>query len=186
MLIFIFSLALLSSLLLLGLSLTSLLSNSFQFWPPPDKTTWQYNMFWVLFRIIFGAIIILSIFDFNGLDNLLRFYLGIALTLIGLGLGFYITFYLGWENAHGEEKGLKVSGWYAWSRNPIYTVSFIGFIGWGLAVNSIYVYVLFALLIGFYIFAPFLEEPWLEEHYGKAYLDYKKNVPRFFGWSRPK
>ena len=34
----------------------------------------------------------------------------------------------------------------------------------------------------FYLLAPFLEEPWLEQEYGSEYLAYKKRVPRFLGF----
>ncbi len=103
------------------------------------------------------------------------------MALIGFSLAFYLSFFLGWKNAHGEAKDLITTGWYAWSRNPIYLVSIIGFIGWALGVHSIYAYILFGFLISFYLLAPFLEEPWLERAYGEVYLNYKTKVPRFIG-----
>jgi len=180
----IFGFAFVCTVLILILAVSSLFSKSFQFWPPPEKSSWQYYTFWVLFRLLFISIIFLSIFDFNTIDfwqHPSRFYIGFILSLVGFSLAFYITYYLGWKNAHGEEEGLITKGWYAWSRNPIYFVSFFGFIGWALVVNSLYVYMIFVILIGFYIFAPFLEEPWLEKLYGEDYLNYKESVPRFFG-----
>ena len=180
----IFSLSLLSALLIFVLALASISMKDFQFWPPPSKSSWQYHVFWWSFRAVIAGIVILSIIDFNGLvvfNHPTRLYVGILLAVLGFSLAFYITFYLGWRNAHGETEGLKTTGWYAWSRNPVYLVSFFGFIGWALAINSAYIYVLFAFLIAFYVIAPFLEEPWLEKRYGKAYLEYKSKVPRFFG-----
>ena len=180
----VFSLSFMSALLIFALALASLVLKDFQFWPPPRKSSWQYHVFWWLFRVVIAGIMILSVIDLNGLAVLnhpIRLYAGIVLAILGFSLAFYITFYLGWRNAHGEAEGLKTTGWYAWSRNPVYFVSFFGFIGWAFAVNSAYVYVLFAFLIAFYIIAPFLEEPWLEKRYGETYLEYKANVPRFFG-----
>jgi protein-S-isoprenylcysteine O-methyltransferase Ste14 len=31
------------------------------------------------------------------------------------------------------------------------------------------------------VLAPFTEEPWLEQRFGEAYLNYKRQVPRFIG-----
>ena len=179
----VFSVSLLSALLILVLLLISVVTKQYQFWPPPERGSWQFHTFWCLYRVVFAGILILSFIDFNKLAILnhpLRLYLGVLLAALGFSLAFYITFYLGWRNAHGEAEGLKTKGWYSWSRNPVYLVSFFGFIGWALAINSSYVYILFAFLVVFYIIAPFLEEPWLEKQYGKDYLEYKAKVPRFF------
>lgn len=35
-----------------------------------------------------------------------------------------------------------------------------------------------------YVIAPFMEEPWLVQKYGKQYLVYKSRVPRFIGRAR--
>ena len=69
--------------------------------------------FWGLFRVMFLGVIVLSVLDFNGLngrDSAWRYYLGIPLATFGFGLAFYITFYLGWKNAHGEREGLVTDG----------------------------------------------------------------------------
>lgn len=180
---FIFSLSLLAELVIIGLLLLSIGTGKFQFFPPPKRPSWQYSTFWWLYRIVLLGIVALSFMDFNGLgvqNYSSRFYIGTVFAILGFFLAFLITFELGWKNAHGEAKGLKTKGWYAWSRNPIYLVSIIGFIGWAVAINSVYVYVLYALLIIFYIVTPFLEEPWLEKQYGDRYLEYKADVARFF------
>ncbi len=189
MVVLIFSFAILCATLILILALSSFLSKSFQFWPPPTKSSWQYDTFWLLFRCVLISIIILSIFNFNSLgfwQHYSRVYFGLLLAIVGLSFAFLITYSLGWENAHGTKENLVINGWYTWSRNPIYVVSIFGFAGWALAVNSIYVYILFAFIIGFYIFAPFLEEPWLEEVYAESYLAYKNKVPRFLGFQKNK
>ena len=91
---------------------------------------------------------------------------------------------LGWGNAHGEAKGLVVTGWYRWSRNPIYVASFVGMLGWGLFVNSSYVYTILSLWALMYVLAPFIEEPWLQKKYGDEFSIYKTKVPRFVGLSK--
>lgn len=133
---------------------------------------------------MFIGVIVLSVLDFNGLSggsSLWRFYVGIPLAVVGFGLAFYITFYLGWKNAHGEREGLVTDGFYKWSRNPVYVVSIAGLIGLGISVHSGHVYALLVIWGIFYIIAPFLEEPWLEQQYGKEFLAYKARVPRFIG-----
>ena len=180
----IFIIAIAADLAILLLSLIALVSKNFQFWPPPSTKSWQYYAFWSLFRVMFIGVIVLSVLDFNGLngtDSVWRYYLGIPLATFGFGLAFYITFYLGWKNAHGEREGLVTDGFYGWSRNPVYVVSIVGLIGLGLTIHSGLVYTLLAVWGLFYIIAPFLEEPWLTEQYGKEFLSYRARVPRFIG-----
>lgn len=43
-------------------------------------------------------------------------------------------------------------------------------LGWGIIVLDDWVTSLLGLLALFYVVAPFLEEPWLEQEYGRAYL----------------
>ena len=178
----IFGISLLACLIILALSLLSIVTQKFQFWPPPSKSSWQYHTFWSLFRILLVGIVVLSIVDFNSLPFFKlkgRYFLGIPLAVIGFSMAWYVTFYLGWENAHGLKKSLKTKGIYSWSRNPIYVVSILGFLGLSITINSILVYVLIALWTVFYVIAPFLEESWLEKHYGEEFLVYKSKVPRF-------
>ena len=177
----IFYIALGADVGLLVLSVASLVSKNMQFWPPPSTKSWQYHTFWSLFRVMFLCIVVLSVLDFNGSGSPWRYYVGIPLTLIGFGLAFYITFYLGWKNAPGEKEGLITDGFYEWSRNPVYVVSIAGMIGVGLWVHSNMVYALLAIWAMWYIIAPFLEEPWLEEQYGEEFTRYKERVPRFIG-----
>ena len=185
----IFNMSLLAGLIILVLSLLSLITQKFQFWPPPSKRTWQYHTFWSLFRILFVGVVVLSILDFNSLFPFKlkgRYFLGATLTIIGFSAAFYITFYLGWKNAHGLKKDLKTKGIYAWSRNPIYVVSILGFLGLSIIINSILVYMLLAMLTLIYIVAPFLEESWLEKCYGEEFIVYKSQVPRFLGLKKNK
>jgi len=178
----IFGIALVATTLLAILLLATLLSESVQVWPPPNVESWQYRIFWTLFRVMIIGIILLSVLDFNSMlmfQSKWRYFVGIPLALLGFGLATHISFALGWKNAHGEQEGLKTDGWYRISRNPVYVVSIIGMAGLGLTVNSGYVYVLLLLWGLFYLVAPVLEEPWLEEAYGESYLKYKSQTPRF-------
>ena len=54
-------------------------------------------------------------------------------------------------------------------------------LGWGLFVNSNYVYIILSLWALIYLLAPFIEEPWLQKRYGDDFSIYKTKVPRFVG-----
>jgi protein-S-isoprenylcysteine O-methyltransferase Ste14 len=180
----IFIVSIFSITLILVFSLFSVISRDFEFFPPPSKNSWQYRIFWLLFRLMFLGLVILSFSSFNTLSGIaawLRFFLGLPLLILGFGVATYLSIKLGWENAHGEKKGLVVTGWYRWSRNPIYVASLVGMFGWGLFVNSGYVYVILFLWAFLYVLSPFFEEPWLQKRYVEDFSMYKDQVPRFVG-----
>lgn len=183
----IFLLAFSSGLAIVLLSLASVATRRFDFWPPPSRQSWQYRTFWTLFRILVAGVVILSVIDFNGFGTVSfawRYYVGLPLAVLGFSLAFYVSFYLGWKNAHGEKEGLATGGFYKWSRNPVYILSMIGFVGLGITINSAFVYTLLGIWALIYVVAPFLEEPWLERAYGDAFASYKARVPRFVGGVR--
>ena len=179
----IFIISLMAILLILTLSMISYVHKAFVFFPPPNKNTWQYLVFWLLFRIMFFGLLILSVKTFGSdplVSQWVRYLVWLPLGLFGFGFAIYLSIQLGWKNAHGEKQGLVLTGWYQRSRNPVYVASMLGMLGWGLFVNSSSVYILLSLWLSMYLLAPFLEESWLEGQYGKDYRRYKKTVPRFF------
>ncbi len=177
----VYAVALGAGLAIVGLSLATLVSPRFQFWPPPNPESWQHASFRWLFRVFFLGLVALSYLEARP-PVTWQYTVGVPLLLVGFGLALYWTNFLGWRNAFGEARGLKTDGAYRWSRNPIYVVSIIGMIGWGLIVGSWWVISLLLLWAMFYVVAPFLEEPWLEQQYGSEFLLYRSRVPRFFGW----
>ncbi len=181
--IYALSLAAGAAIVLLGL--VSVFSSRFQFWPPPSGDRWQYRTFWILFRVFMLGLVILSFTDFGSAvqrPSSWRYFTGIPLAVSGFGAALYLTNFLGWRNAYGEARGLETDGVYRWSRNPIYVVSIVGMTGVGIVVASWLVNSLLLMWALFYLLAPFLEEPWLEQEYGAEYLAYKKRVPRFLGF----
>lgn len=183
MTVIVFTISILAGLLIITLAISTLFADNVQFWPPPGRHTWQYLVFWLLFRIMTIGVIVLSIIDFHGNGGIgsIQTAIGVLLAFFGFGAGLYATMFLGWRNAHGEPEALKTTGWYRWSRNPIYVVSLVGIIGLGLFVNSMYLNFVLILWASIYILAPFIEEPWLIEKYGEDYLNYQAKVPRFIG-----
>lgn len=165
------------------LSIASVTRDRFQFFPPPDKPSWQHKVFVLLFRLFLYPLILISLIvieiPLNGSD-VIRWIFGGALLFVGFGLAFRITYQMGWHNAFGARLGLKTDGWFSKSRNPIYVATWLGLIGWALVANSMIVTGLLLLWAIMYLAAPFVEEPWLEQQYGDLYRDYKKQVPRFF------
>ena len=181
----IFIIALCSILTIYLCCLPVFISERYRFFPPPAVGTWQYHLFWTLFRLFIVCLVIISIIDFNGVSSgslFVKYLAGLPLLIVGIGSAFYLSYFsLGQKNSYGGSEGLQTSGFYRWSRNPIYVVSIIGMVGWGLFVNSYFVWVLLVLWALMYIVAPFIEEPWLEQKYGDAFTEYKLHAPRFFG-----
>ena len=165
-----------------ALSALSAFRQEFQFFPPPDKQSWQHRMFLALFRLYLYPLVALSLFVIEppaGFQDYARYAAGGLLMLVGFGLAFRVTFQMGWRNAFGESRGLMTTGWFARSRNPIYVVTWIGLAGWGLVVPDARIIALLIFWAGMYLAAPYFEEPWLEEEYGDAYRAYKQRTPRF-------
>lgn len=75
---------------------------------------------------------------------------------------------------------IVTTGFYAWSRNPIYAGFCLINIGIGIASNSFWIFISFipaAFLL--YHIAIAKEEAYLEEKFGEEYMDYKKKVRRW-------
>jgi len=182
----VFAVSLAAILVIVVAGIASVLIPTWRFWPPPGPSSVQYHLFWWPFRVYFVGLVTLSIIDFAPLAERTvwwRLGVGVPFFVIGFGLALYGTGQLGWANAHGAQEGLKTSGMYRWSRNPIYVVTIPGLLGLGLVVHSALLYPLLALWAVLYVAAPFLEEPWLEERYGEAYREYRRSVHRFWGRS---
>jgi len=178
----IFSISIFCLLVILIFSLPSFFSEKFRFFPPPALNTWQYYLFWALFRCFFIGLIVLSFVEFDNDLGSVTGIIGLVLLALGIGFSAYLSYsYLGKTNSYGGKYGLKINGFYRWSRNPIYVFSIVGMVGWGLLVNSNFVWVLLGLWCVLYILAPFVEEPWLEQQYGQEYILYREKTPRFIG-----
>jgi len=168
---------------ILLLSLAGLLISRFQFWPPPQADSWQHRVFWTLFRTMFVSLVVLCVLDYQGIGPVdrVRAFIGWSMVVAGFGLATLVTSKLGWQDAHGEANQLRTDGWFGWSRNPIYVLSFVGMAGIAIAVNSWFANWLLGLWGCMYLLAPFAEEPWLEEEFGEEFRNYASKVPRLIG-----
>ena len=178
-----FTVSLLSLIAMLAALTFALQNKQVQWWPPPQKASWQYYTFWTVFRTTVLAALTVAVLSWDRflLPDSVRYGLGLPLFLVGMGIAFYGYFIdLGIKNTQGLKEGLRTGGMYRYSRNPQYTAGIVGFVGTALLVNSWQVALLCALFIALYGLLPFLEEPWLEANYGEAYKQYREQTPRFF------
>lgn len=152
-----------------------------RYWPPEAPGTWQHFSFRVLFRVGLYPLIALSAILARD-DGFWMPVLGAVLILIGFGAAFAFTRKLGWRQAFGAATGLITSGPYAYSRNPVYVATWVGLLGWALCLPHPLVVLPLMLWAVMYVFAPFLEEPWLEDQFVSAYAAYKETTPRFIGF----
>ena len=177
-----FGLSLTGAMAIFGLSALAAIRSDFQFFPPPSKQSWQHWTFLFLFRLYLYPLIALTVLLFSplrGTHAWAQYGIGGACLLIGFAMAIRITLYMGWRNAFGEKLGLMTTGWFAWSRNPIYVFTRLGIIGWAMLANSWLVTLLLSAWVIMYLFAPYFEEPWLEAEYGEDYQKYKRSVRRF-------
>lgn len=178
-----FCVSLVSVSIILILSFFATMRESFQFWPPPERKSWQHRSFLILFRCFVYPLIVLSALEFDIGGSAMRYtaiVIGIFLLLAGFGLAIKITLQMGWRNAFGEKRGLVTDGYFSRSRNPVYVATWLGLIGWAVVANSVLVSILLGFWAALYLFAPLFEEPWLEKIYGDEFREYKLRVRRFF------
>lgn len=175
-----FLISIFTGTVILLLASGSIFSRKIQFWPPPNKNSWQLKLFWVLFALFSLPLFCFVVVDFDQKNKSeLLFTLGFTLSLIGLIFANIVSYNLGFKNTSGQKGGLRTTGWYSVSRNPVYVATMTGLIGIMVAIPTFEIVIISLLWIFIYILAPLVEEPWLEEKYGDEYLKYKMKVRRF-------
>ena len=160
----------------------------FRFWPPPSQRSWQFFASWLIASLVAVCFLFLGFLDFDGsfLHQWLRFPIAFALLICGSIIGTWSFLSLGLRTTLGLGDKLITHGPYRLSRNPQYLGDSLSIIGYMVFSNSAMVWGVGFLGILLNFLAPFTEEPWLEERFGAAYLEYKCRVPRFIGPKRGK
>jgi len=109
--------------------------------------------------------------------------LGATLALGGKArLGRWFTGTFGVKVGHE----LVTDGAYAVTRHPIYTGMLAMLAGAALAWNSVATLALAVLVVPAAYVHTRYEEPLLEAHFGEAYREYRRRVPRLLPWPRPR
>ena len=175
------SVSLAAGFLIAALALATFWRPRIHFWPPPQKGSWQDHVFRGLFRaMVYGGLAASALWLWqSGWPSGIAPIIGVVLLVLGFGGAFGSTSELGWKNAFGDSKGLITSGLFRFSRNPIYVMTWVGLLGWGLLIQAPPVWVMLALWAVLYVIATRLEEPWLRAQYGSAYDAYCAKTPRF-------
>ena len=160
--------------------IVSILRPDLRTWPPPGRNSWQFVCKGILSWTTLLGIAVLGVLDWNGssFGATARGVGGLLVTLGGaFGLWGFLT--LGVDASQGLAGDLVISGPYRYSRNPQYVGTIPVLIGYGLLTGSALTLAAAALASGWFVLAPFAEEPWLGDRLGAAYADYVKRVRRF-------
>lgn len=172
-----------STLLLIAGMLAGRINAAWQIWPAPPVGSLKSFAFWTLFRTLNISVLILAIERFlTTLSGpIAPFRIAFAAVSFVAGISYVYTLWsLGRKATYCQASGLETTGVYRWTRNPQYATAIVAFTALGLAAWSWDATLLAATIVVVYAMMARTEEPWLETRYGRAYLDYKNDVPRFF------
>lgn len=152
-------------------------------WPPPTSRSWQFWFIWISYTTGAIGISVIGVLDWGtlGLDYQNFPAIGIALLLLAVPLNEWSMRTLSDYQTLGLKGNLITSGPYHYSRNPQYVAEILTFLGIIVVTNSTMALMIGALIIVWFVLAPFAEEPWLEQKFGKEYQAYCDHVPRFIG-----
>ena len=167
-----------------GLFLLTLKRPGFRFWPPPRALSWQFFLAWFLAGVVGVIFLLLGLMDFNSAflpGFFTRLPAALVFFLLGMAIGVWGSFHFGLRATLGLGVRLVTSGPYRFTRNPQYICDSANIIGYMILTNTWMVWILGLVGLLLNCLAPFTEEPWLEQRFGQAYVDYRRKVPRFFG-----
>ncbi|MFW9897101.1 MAG: methyltransferase family protein [Candidatus Thorarchaeota archaeon] len=183
MLLLVFSISLIGNIII-TLELIYIILKSkrkIRVFPPQNKHSLQFWIYWILVTISYGNIFLLCILDWDSFifQLWLRLPFGVFLIIIGLIIMLWGAWSLNISSSMGLQKTLIVRGLYKYSRNPQYIGNILLLIGIIIVSNSALTLVVGILGIFWTILLPFAEEPWLREQFGEKYKEYCKKVRRF-------
>lgn len=160
--------------------------STWRIWPAPPVGSLKSFAFWTLFRTLNIAVLVLCIERLLALTTanpttVLRLAL-MVISIVAFAAYLYALWVLGRDATYCQASGLNTNGFYRWTRNPQYATAIVAFGMLGLAAWSPEATPLAAALVFVYALMAVAEEPWLEACYGRAYADYRAEVPRFFNF----
>ncbi len=160
--------------------------STWRIWPAPPAGSLKSFAFWTLFRTLNIAVLVLCIerllvLTVGGSATTLRLAL-MAISIVAFAAYLYALWVLGRDATYCRASGLNTDGFYRWTRNPQYATAIAAFGALGLAAWSPDATPLAAALVLVYALMAVAEEPWLGARYGRAYMDYRAEVPRFFNF----
>jgi protein-S-isoprenylcysteine O-methyltransferase Ste14 len=158
--------------------------STWRIWPAPPVGSLKSFAFWTFFRTLNVTVLALAaerILTLTTAAPLAPARIGLAVISIAAFAAYlYALWALGREATYCQASGLATEGVYRWTRNPQYATAIVAFGALGLAACSWEATTLAAALVLVYALMAIAEEPWLEARYGRAYVDYRSEVPRFF------
>ncbi len=111
---------------------------------------------------------------------------GLVLTLLGESIRFWGVAYAGSLTRVTGSVGapeVVIAGPFSYVRNPLYIGNILMYTGVGVMANALTPWLVLIALFYFavqYSLIVSLEENFLEKEFGEEYIEFKKNVPRFF------
>jgi protein-S-isoprenylcysteine O-methyltransferase Ste14 len=184
MTLLLFLTALLFELIYILLFILTIRLPGFRFWPPPSARSWQFFAAWLMASLVFVNFFFLGLLDFDSAflpDLKIRFPVAMICFIGGTSIGMWGETVFGARATLGLGNRLVTRGPYRYTRNPQYIGDCLNALGYMVLTNSWLVWVTGILGVILNLMAPFTEEPWLEQHFGDDYREYKRRVPRFFG-----
>jgi protein-S-isoprenylcysteine O-methyltransferase Ste14 len=159
---------------------------SFRFWPPPSARSWQFFVVWLIASLVGVCFLFLGFLDYDSFvfHQRARFPIALGLLAGSLSIGTWAVLTFDLRTTIGLGDHLITTGPYRYSRNPQYIADCASILAYMLFMNSSMVWLVGFLGIILNLLAPFTEEPWLEERFGAAYREYKRQVPRFMSLKR--
>ena len=170
-------------LLLIGIGISIFFPKS-RIWPPPKKNSWQFWVSWILLDIGMIGSGLIGFVDFHtlGYGFWIRILIGGIAFLTGSGVALWGVRTLSTHQSFGLKGKLVTKGPYRYSRNPQYVGFILMCAGIILATYSLMALATGILMVILFAILPFSEEPWLIQQYGKAYVEYCRQTPRFVGF----
>jgi protein-S-isoprenylcysteine O-methyltransferase Ste14 len=153
-------------------------------WPPGDDDQ-KFKVYVTFSRTFLLGFLATTALDWGGtwlpVAGVARYAPGGVLLVAGVALLVKSGKDLGGDATKGEADELQTDGLYRYTRNPQNLAYLVFFASLAVLSNSTLVAALTAGATAFMTLQAVVEEPWLRETYGDAYLTYRERVPRFVG-----